>query len=259
MTQKQSKANQSVEKVLQIIEIMAENREAMRLQQIAQQSNLPASTALRLVNTLLIHGYVVQNPSNLRYSLSMKFLHIGGLVGSRFNIRDFIRTYLEELSEKCQESSCLAIEEDMQTVYIDVVDGPDTILKTTQRIGKRAPMHCTGVGKLFLTNFSDEDLVKYADLFGLPSFTTYTIDTKEKLIEEIHKVAAQGYATDDQECELGAKCIAAPIINSSGKIIAAISITGPAYRMTTEKIVSIMPVLTNIAKTISDQLAYAML
>ena len=150
MTAKLSKLNQSVEKVLQIIEIMAHERQPMRLQDVAAGCGMPASTVLRMLNTLLVYGYVNQDPHSLRYSLSLKFAQIGSRVCEQVSLRDIVHPLLAELSRECREASCLAIEEDMEVVYTDVVDGPDSMLKIMQRIGKRAPMHSTGIGKLLL-------------------------------------------------------------------------------------------------------------
>ena len=181
MTAKLSKLNQSVEKVLQIIEIMAHERQPMRLQDVAAGCGMPASTVLRMLNTLLVYGYVNQDPHSLRYSLSLKFAQIGSRVCEQVSLRDIAHPLLAELSRECREASCLAIEEDMEVVYTDVVDGPDSMLKIMQRIGKRAPMHSTGIGKLLLLNYSEEQLDEYIAAKGLPALTPNTLVTKQAL------------------------------------------------------------------------------
>ena len=137
MPAKLSKLNQSVEKALQIIEIMMKEPEAMRLQDIALKAEMPPSTALRMINTLLVYGYVNQDPDTLRYSLSLKFAQVGSAVSSRFSLSKIAHPLLVELSQRCQESCCLAVEENMELIYTDVVDGPDNMLRIMQRIGKR--------------------------------------------------------------------------------------------------------------------------
>lgn len=256
MKEKLAKKNQSVEKVFQIIEIMAENKGPMRLQDISQKIGLPTSTALRYLNTLLLYNYVMQDADTLKYSLTLKFAQIGSLVSSQISIRDVARPYLIELSEKCQESTCLAIEENMEVIYIDVVDGPDNMLRTMQRIGKRALLHSTGVGKLLLQNYDAGKIDMMIAEKGLPSITKKTITTKEALLEELNKVKLQGYALDDEECEMGARCIAAPIRDYTGKIIAAISVSGPTIRMTHEKINIIKEYIKETAGKISKIMAY---
>lgn len=256
MPDKLTKLNQSVEKILQIIEIMAAGREPLRLQDIACKVDMPASTVLRLVNTLVSCGYANQDPITLKYSLSMKFALIGSLVSSQINIRNIAHPYLIELSKICKESVCLAIEQDMEVVYLDVIDGPDGMLKITQRIGKVAPLHSTAVGKIMMLNYDSEQINQVVVLKGLKALTPNTITDKEELIKEINKVKAQGYALDDEECELGARCIAAGIKDYSGKYIGGISVSGPITRMTMEQIDNIKHIVIDIAYAISELMAY---
>jgi IclR family KDG regulon transcriptional repressor len=248
--------NQSVEKVFQIIEIMAKDNGPMRLQDISLKVKMPASTVMRLLNTLMLDKYVNQNSETLRYSLSLKFCQISDSIHSQFSIRDVVRPYLLELSEKCQESACLAIEEDMMLVYIDVAEGPDKMLRTMQRIGKSAPLHSTGIGKLLLLNYDDEKLKVLSEKKGLTQLTKNTITSIKPLKEELKNIASLGYAFDKEECEVGAKCIAAPIRDYTGKVIAGISVSGPISRITPKKIQFIVNILTDISVKISKKLGY---
>lgn len=258
MLPKTAKANQSVEKTFQIIEAMAMNKHPMRLQEISQQTGMPASTALRLLNTLVINGYIKQSDETLKYALSLKFLRIGSIASSQISIRDVVRPYLIELSKRCQEATCLAIEEpeSMEVVYIDVVEGPDNMLRTMQRIGKRAPLHSTGVGKNILLNYTPEKISQMIMKKGLPALTPYTLISQEALMAELEKVRIQGYAMDNEECEIGARCISAPIRDYTGLVTASISISGPTSRMTAERVNVHKNVLIEIAKRISSELAY---
>ncbi len=257
MPDKLTKTNQSVEKVFQIIEIMAQSREPLRLQDISLKVEMPTSTTLRLINTLVTCGYANQNPDTLRYSLSLKFMHIGSLVSSQLTIRDMPIPNLVEQSKECKESVCIAIEQDMEAIYLDVVDGPDGMLRITQRIGKRAPIHSTGVGKLMLLNYDSKQLDYMINTKGLPALTPNTITTKEDLLDELEKIRTQGYALDNEECELGARCISAGIKDYTGNIVAAISVSGPITRMSMDYIELIKNTVMGTAKRISELLAYS--
>ena len=256
MSNKLTKTNQSVEKMFQIIEVMAESREPMRLQDIASHVDMPTSTTLRLINTLMNCGYANQDPLTLRYSLSLKFMYIGSLVNSQINIRDVAHPYLVELSRKCKESVCLAIEQNMEVVYIDVIDGPDGMLKITQRIGKVAPMQSTGVGKLMLLNYDSESLDCMISSKGLIALTPNTITSKQDLLAELGKVKKQGYALDDEECELGARCLSVGIKDYTKKIVAGISVSGPTTRMTMDYIEKIKDEVLETSRIISEILSY---
>ena len=256
MPTKFSKMNQSVEKVLQIIEAMAAEHHPMRLQDIALKCDMPPSTALRMLTTLRIYGYVNQDPNNSQYSLSLKFAQLGSQVSEHSSLRPLAHPLLVELSQWCQEASCLAIEEDMELVYIDVVDGPDSMLKILQRIGKRAPLHSTGIGKLLLLNYTGKQLNEFIARKGLQALTPNTLVTKEALIHKLEEIRQLGYALDDEECELGARCVAAPVRDYTGRIIAGVSISGPISRLSMERISVVAPVVVETADKLSRLMAY---
>ncbi len=255
MSAKLSKVNQSVEKVLQIIEVMAKEGGPMRLQDIALKTDMPASTTLRMVHTLLVYGYANQDPDTLRYSLSLKFAQIGSIVSSQVSLSQIAHPLLVELSRRCQESCCLAVESEMELVYTDVVDGPDNMLKIMQRIGKRAPLYSTGIGKLLLLNYSRERLRELIRVKGLAPLTPNTACTEDALLERLEQIRKQGYALDDEECELGARCVAAPVYDYTGQVVAGISVSGPVSRLSIERIAVIVPVLQDTARRISRLMA----
>lgn len=251
-----TKTNQSVIKIFQIIEEMANNRGPIKLQELSEKLELPPSTVLRFIKTMMLCGYVEQDPETQKYSLSFKFCHIGYLVSSQISIRNVIRPFLVELADRCQESACLAIDQDMMVVYVDVVDGPDNMLKTLQRIGKTAPLHSTGVGKVLLLNYGEEEIDQLIEERGLAPLTPNTIITKQELIAELQKVRAKGYAIDDEECEIGARCVAAPVWDYTGKVVAAISVSGPVTRMNIEKIERIQSIIKEVSIKASKKLGY---
>ena len=256
MDNKLAKSNQSLEKALQIIEFMADYRRPVRLQDIAEALGFPASTIIRYLATLVACKYVKQNTETLRYSLTFKLGKLGHMVSAEYNIRDVVKPYLAELVDKIGESACLAIEENFRAVYIDVASGPDNALRVMQRIGKEAPLHCTGVGKLMLLNYDRKSLEHLIAEDGLQMLTHHTISSYPQLVEELNKVAAQKYAIDDEECEIGARCVAAPIRDFSSKIIAGISVSGPVSRMSLQKIDQIISQVTETAARISAELGY---
>lgn len=242
---------------MMLVEIMAMHNEPMKLQSISEEADIPASTTLRMLNTLLEMGYVNQNKDTLRYSLSLKFAYIGEQVKRQANITQISHSYLIELSSTVGECSCLAIEENKEILYLDVISNQaNNILTTTQRIGKRAPLFCTGIGKLLLTNYTPNELVNYSQSTPFLPFTPKTITSLAALNLELEKIREQGYALDNEECDQGAKCIAAPIYDYSGKIIAGISITAPSVRLQSERIEVILPILLETAKKISISLGY---
>ncbi|WHH60572.1 IclR family transcriptional regulator [Petroclostridium sp. X23] len=229
--EKVSIKNQSVEKVLNIIELLSEKQKPMRIQDIAKELGMNSSTVVRFLATLVSCGYVAQDRETLKYYLTYKICAIANRVSSDIEIRDILQPFTQAVAAVFDESVCLAIEQDMSMVYIDVIQGQNQMLRAMQRIGNVAPMHCTGVGKLLLLNHDEAYIDKMIFQKGLTKFTDNTIITKRQLMNELDKVRIQGYSIDDEECEIGAKCVAVPIRGFSGKIVAAISITGPISRM----------------------------
>ena len=255
-TTKATKANQSTEKALAIIEYLAEVRDPARLQDISKDLGINTSTALRFINTLENSGYVLQDSETLRYFLTMKICTIANKVMSTRTLRDISVPFLKQITRIFGEMSCLAEEHDMTVIYTNVHDGPDKMLRTMSRIGKIAPMHCTGVGKCLMLNYSDAEILKLAEVKGLPVFTKNTISTVEKLREELAEVRSKGYAYDNEECEIGARCVAVPVRDADGKVVASLSVTGPVVRMTDKKIDENICLLFEAADNFSKILGY---
>ncbi len=243
MQEKQVKKNQSIERIFSIIEVMAENGGDMKLQDIAAKTKLPPGTALRLLYTLMTLGYATQNESTQQYSLTLKFTYIGRQVESKFDLRHVVKPYLEEISKITGEASCLSIEDNNELLYIDSVDGEDSLLKVTQKIGKKAPLYCTAAGKLYLTEKTDDEFERLCPAESLIKLTEHTIVNKKELINCVQQAKKNDFAVDDEECELGVRCVAVPLRKFNSEIVATISVTGPIFRMKPEKIETIKTVL----------------
>jgi DNA-binding IclR family transcriptional regulator len=255
--EKSTVKNKSAVKALDVIEYLAAcNNEPMRLQDIAAGLNMNVSTVLRFLTALCECGYAQQDPSTLRYYLTFKICSIANKVSSHVHLYDIALPIMKQIAAAYNESVCLAIEQDMTVIYVGLVPGPDQMLRTMQRIGNRAPMHCTGVGKLLLLNYSEEDIDRMIRNKGLVTFTQNTISTKEDLMQELKEVRRRGYAYDNEECEIGARCIAVPIRDYTHRIVACISVTGPIFRMTDEKLNQNMNYLIKQSRELSNMLGY---
>lgn len=250
---KLSGSNQSVEKTIRIIEVLAASPTPMRLSEIAKGVDVPASTVLRMLNTLVEMGYAYQEEEGLRrYGLTMHFLYIGKMVADHFSIRDIAHPFLKELSLDTGESCCLAIEDRNVVRYVDVVENSHALITIRQRIGGEALMHCTGSGKVLLMQKSEEEIDRYIALKGLPQLTVHSLGTREKLISELEDCRRNGYAMDDEECEIGMRCLAVPVYDERGKVIAAICLSGPVTRMPMERcITELIPKICQKAELIS--------
>lgn len=252
---KQGVTIQSVERALQILEYLSGNVSEIGITDIAAYMGLGKSTVYGLVNTLVQEGYLEQNPDNKRYRLGLKLFELGCIVQERMDIREIARPYLKVLSEHFKMTVHMGVYKDQEVVYIDKMDAPDTRIVYSQ-VGKRAPMYCTGIGKAVLAQLKTEDIQWILESQNLEALTPNTITEKERIFEELEEIRKKGYSTDNEEVELGLKCVAAAIHNHHGKPVAAISISSSAVKMTDERMKEAAAEITKAALAISKKLGY---
>jgi len=227
-----------------------------RLQDIAKDLDMSPSTVLRFLNTFIQFGYVNQDSLTSRYYLTLKLAELGDRNRKNYPFLQALRKYVKEIADTFNESASLCIESNMQMVYIATEDGPSHMLQTLSRIGRIAPMHATGVGKLYLAQYSETQLRTYVDKMGLKPLTDNTFINIETLKEELKSVRQQEYAIDNEECELGIKCIAVPIRDYTNSIVAAISLSAPISRLSTNKSMEIILYLKELSKRASKELSW---
>ncbi|MCX7795331.1 MAG: IclR family transcriptional regulator [bacterium] len=246
---------QSLERALRIIDLLAHSGKPMGVTEIGKLIGVHKSTAYRLVNTLRQFGYVDQDKETEKYFLGLKPLELSSIINERLDIKDIIHPYLEELADKTNETVHLAVREGDEIVYIDKVESKHTI-RMYSRVGARAPLYCTALGKCLLAFGPEELIKKWISKDTLPQRTPNTIKTGKELDEELEKVREQGYALDREEFEPGIRCIGVPIINRKGKAISAISISIPSFRLTEERLQELIPILLKTRDTVSEKLKY---
>ena len=256
MSAEGTKKNLSILKAFTILEAMVGNQFLYKLQTLENITGMPASTITRFLNALIENGYVGKNESTSQYYLTLKITKLGLQVQRYFHLRDIVRPYLLNLSNTFSLSSNLAIEENGQVVYIDAVDGPEHILQSLSKIGKVAPMNCTGVGKLLLTNYKDVEIDEYFKTNKLKKLTPNSITLKSKLIAELDLIRKNQYALDNEECEIGAICVAVPIFNYMPTVVSSISLTGFKAKMTKPFIKELVTALKESSAKISQSLGW---
>ena len=244
-------ANQSSDKLLYILETLVAQAEPLRLQEIAKLCDMNASTALRFLSALQKRGYVAQDMDTGRYYVTYKICALAESVSASSSVRTIALPFMRSMANLFNESCNLAIEQDMTIMYVEVIRAPNNLLMSTQRIGNVAPMHCTGIGKLFLACYSEAEMDKYLAIKKMIPFTANTIISAEMLKKEVEQVARLGYAFDNEECEVGVRCIAVPILDYTGKMHAGLSVSGPAVRMTDEFIYTRLSALQETAHQLS--------
>ena len=222
------------------------------MQNISKKLDLYPSTTHRILDTLKHWGYVEQEPDNQEYQLGLKVLELGMAKLQQIDLVREATPYLKELVNQCNETAHLGVLEEGDVLYLAKEESSQTI-RMCSYVGKRAPLYCTALGKVLLAYLPEGERKKILSRRGLPRLTEKTITDKKELEKELNKVKEQGFALDIGENEKDVRCIAAPIRNYQGKVIAAISISGPAYRVDIDKQNYLKEALIEISKKISKR------
>ncbi|MFP3918748.1 IclR family transcriptional regulator [Lysinibacillus telephonicus] len=247
---------QSIERAFIILEHLSEHPNGMQITKLASETGLSKSTVHRLLATLIELQYVKKDMETDRYYISYRALYLTRNILSNSSLIPAAKPFLEKLANEINETVHLCVEENEEVVYIDKIESNQTI-RMYSRIGSRAPMYCTGVGKMLLSGKDDEALREVISRIQFTKRTEYTILTPDDLLQEISAIRKSGYALDNIENEEGIRCIAAPIYDFSGKIIASFSISGPSTRVTMERIdKELAEKILDASRAISFQLGY---
>jgi len=246
---------QSLDRALDILEKIVYADKAIGITELSNSLGLHKSTVYRLLATLAYRGYVQQDYENPRYKVGIKLLEIGNIALDRLEIRKEIRPLLEELMTLSGETVHLGILDKGEVVYIDKVESPQTI-RMYSSIGKRAPVHCTGLGKALIAFLPPAEINNIIQQKGLKGYTSNTITDKEEFLKHLYEIRLKGYSMDNIEHEEGIRCVAGPIFDHRGEVVAAVSIASPVMRVTEEKVQEYIKLIKEYTKRMSSVLGY---
>jgi DNA-binding IclR family transcriptional regulator len=245
----------SLDHALVILETIGHGRSSLGLSEIVRKTEYAKTTVHRVLLTLVQRGFVRKEYQTGRYQLTLKLFEIGSTAVSQLSIKDVAKPYLEAVRNLSGETAHLAVIDDDGVFYIDKIESTQSI-RMYSYIGSRAPIHCTAVGKVLLAYQSEERI----EIFLSPELKPYTQNTilsKDKLMEKLRKIRKQGYALDNEELEIGLFCIASPVRNHLGEVIAAISISGPKIRLGKHRIKELIQFIIKTSNEISAALGYS--
>jgi IclR family acetate operon transcriptional repressor len=241
-------------KVLSIFELLDRSHNGLQLRAIAEQTKLNKSTAYRFLAHLEREGYLVRDSTGA-YLLGPRLVHLGSGSTYQSTIRNVSRPILEALWRETGETVNLAVLDGREIIYLDVIESPHNFRLVSQ-IGMRRPLHCTALGKAVLAwqgaKFRDELLAATK----LEKLTPHSITRPSELVAELGRIQRRGYALDDEEVELGARCVAAPVLDASGQVAAGISVSGPTSRMARNRTAQIAEAVKGAAQDVSVHLGY---
>lgn len=221
---------QVIERLFALMDVLASREDAISLKEISEKTGLHPSTAHRILNDLAI-GRFVDRPQPGNYRLGMRLLELGNLVKNRLNVRDAALGPMHELHRITQQPVSLSMRQGDEIVYIERAYSERSGMQVIRAIGGHAPLHLTSVGKLFLAADDAQKVRAYATRTGLSGHTKNSLTQLPLLERELAKVRRDTYANDNEELELGVRCMASGIYDDQGKLVAGLSISAPAGRL----------------------------
>jgi DNA-binding IclR family transcriptional regulator len=221
---------QVIERMMRLLDVLSQHPEPLGLKQIAQYTGLHPSTAHRILSSMAADR-LVDRVEPGAYRLGMRLLELGNLVKSRISVRELALPLMRELHAQTGETANLSVRHDDEIVYVERTSSGRSAMRVVHVIGARAPLHVTAAGKLFLLEEGFARLRDYARRTGLAPQTKNTVTSVAQLERDLERIQMQGWATDNEEAEIGVRCVAAGIRDDAGRLAAALSLSTPADRM----------------------------
>jgi DNA-binding IclR family transcriptional regulator len=237
-------------KTLDILETIRATESGFRLADLARKVELPKATVYRILTTLEGRGYLDRAPGGT-YRLAKKLFDLQRSEPLEQKLNRVAQPLMERLVVSSRETVNLGILDAGEVVVINTVESPQAV-RMSSKIGNRRLPHSTALGKVLLAGMTDKEVLRLIRMKGLPKLTDETLTTKTAVMAEVQKVRQQGWALDNQENELEGRCIGAPIVGPDGRVLAALSISGPVFRMDMVRAQSLVPELKAICGEISE-------
>jgi IclR family KDG regulon transcriptional repressor len=246
---------QSVLKTLDILECLASSQQPLSTQEVAQQCGLSRPTAYRHLVTLLTRDYVATGLDGGRFQIGARVLGLSKSFLDRLDLPDIAKADMRELNQVSKETVYLGILDETEILYVGKVESPQQV-RMHCVIGTRNPLYCTALGKAILAFLPSEERDALIDKIALVARTPYTITNRSALEENLALIRARGYAIDDMEIEEGIRCVGTPVFDHTGSVVAAISTSGPAFRLSHARVHDLANVAMRTSNAISSKLGY---
>jgi DNA-binding IclR family transcriptional regulator len=244
---------QSVERAADILELFLQSHPELSVKEISEKLSLSKSTIHGLIKTLEHRGYLQQNSDNQKYRLGLRLFELGHRMSEQLDIAKIAHPIIKKLVEQLKETVHLVVRQHDELIYVEKEDGPHS-LRIYSHVGKKAPIHCTSVGKAILAFQDEKEIDRILSSLPLESFTLHTVTDPEEIKKQLKVVRETGYSIDDEEIELGLKCVGAPIFNHNGNVIASISCASPKIRLSNERLPEVIEGIKKAASEISSKL-----
>jgi IclR family transcriptional regulator, KDG regulon repressor len=244
----------SVGTALRLLKVFSEDEVEIGISTLAKRLGVAKSTVHRLATTLVAEGMLEQNPENGRYRLGLALFSLGGLVRRRMDVSNESKPHLFGLREKTNETVHLAVLDGTEIMYVYNLESRQAI-RMRSDIGLRKPAYCTAEGQAILA-WQPREVVERVIAGGLTPRTPQTLTDPDRLRKTLVAVRQRRYAIDDEESEMGMRCIASPILNDSGEVVAAVGVAGPTSRLSKKAVLEFLPFVLEAADAISARLGH---
>jgi DNA-binding IclR family transcriptional regulator len=245
---------QVIERMMMLLNVLADHSDPVSLKDLSNATGLHPSTAHRILNDMVAKRFVDRTEPG-SYRLGMRLLELGNIVKSRLNVREAALPWMQALHRKTQQTVNLSVRQSDEIVYIDRAFSERSGMQVVRAIGGRAPLHLTSTGKLFLSVDDAKAVRAYATRTGLAGHNKNSITDLAKLERELSLVRARGYARDNEELELGVRCMAAGIRDDSGRLVAGLSISAPVDRLRDEWLDDLIATASSISEVLGYRAA----
>lgn len=246
---------QALDRAFAVLDLLGESSTPLGLAQVASSLQLHKSTAHRFLMVLERH-HMVERTANGKFRLGLRLFEYGNRAIEQYDLRERAQPHLRRLVAETEETAHLCILEQAHVIYIDKIE-PARSVRMITRVGASNPLYCTSVGKAMLAFLPEERIEEIIRKIKFERFTPRTIATIEALRTEIEKTRRRGYAIDDEEYEEGLRCIAVPILDAQRNPVAAVSVSGPSFRVTAHKLPSIANNLLHCVRNISMDMGFS--
>jgi IclR family transcriptional regulator, KDG regulon repressor len=247
---------QSVTNALDLLEEFRGEDTELGVTELSKRLSLHKNNVFRLLATLESRGYMEQNKITGNYRLGLKVLELGQVFIKHMGLLKMARPVLEDIVEKCNETSYLAVIRDDRVVYVDVVEATRPV-RVISRVGVGLPVYCSAVGKAQIAYESVDEIERILSEHTLQRYTKNTIAARDELLKHLEGVRQQGYALDDEEFDEGIRCVGVPVRDYTRRVVAGLSISGPANRFSDDRLrEELIPLALEAGKKLSARLGY---
>jgi len=243
-----------ISKVLRILETIQASAVPLPLRDICQQTRINKTTAYRFVSHLQREGYLFRDNAG-RYSFAMKLLHLAAHIDPQVALREMARPFLHDLWEATSETVSFAVLDRTEVLYLEVLESPH-VFRLASKAGFRRPVYSTALGKALTAFLSEEKRKEILRFQKFEALTPHTISGVRQFEKELEKVRHLGYAMDDEESVLGARCLGVPVLSYLQEAVASISVSGPTTRVDLSKIPNIVQKLQKASRSISERMGF---